>query len=106
MKIQYKILVVLILVGVIWISGCTPKEIPPEKYCEKDEDCVINDCCRCSDELINKNFINCTDYPVCPMMTCDTLTGRSIASPKCIKNECKLIIKKPLGYIFYKITKK
>jgi len=107
MKIQYKILLIFVLVILILTNGCIKKEIPPEKYCKKDTDCVVNDCCSCSDELINRNFINCTgDNSLCPALACNTLTNKGIAIPKCIKNECSLVIKKPVSYIFYKIREK
>jgi len=32
----------LILISVILVSGCTIKEIPPEKYCKTDEDCLTS----------------------------------------------------------------
>lgn len=42
MKIDYKIFLIVVLIGVVLVSGCVKEEIPPEKYCENDDDCLTS----------------------------------------------------------------
>ena len=58
MKIQYKILLVIFCVSLFIVVGCAKKEIPPEKYCEKDEDCLTS--CGSPEghgECFNKDYV-------------------------------------------------
>ncbi len=63
MKIQYKmVLLGLILIGVVWVSGCEEKEIPLEKYCKTENDCltscgVLSGFTETGSNCYNKDFV-------------------------------------------------
>ncbi|NQV09365.1 hypothetical protein HQ529_05945 [Candidatus Woesearchaeota archaeon] len=87
-------IVLLLLVGVLVIGGCVEQSaidfenIPPEKYCKEDSDCVPAQCCHATD-VVNKDYapdcknIDCTDDCRGPL---DCLCGKTI----CENNECKI----------------
>lgn len=86
-----KTLFILVL-GVILVSGCIAEEIPEEKYCDEDSDCVPATCCH-ADSCVNKDFeqdcnsIFCTMECVPDTMDC----GQGYCA--CINNECKAVMR-------------
>ncbi len=53
------IILILIIITIVIYQLYLVKEVPPEKYCEMDTDCVPNKCCHPT-ELINMKYA-----PVC-----------------------------------------
>ena len=95
------ILVAILLVGVLLlVSACSVgnsevKNIPLEKQCQTDTDCVRDACCH-ANSAVNKNYapecggLLCTQS--CEPNTLDCGQGK-IA---CVKGECLAIIDNPL----------
>lgn len=74
-----------------FLISCTTSEIPPEKQCSVDEDCVPAECCHPTD-VVNKNYapdcagIFCTMD--CQGGTLDCQQGEI----KCLQGECQAVI--------------
>lgn len=87
----------MIVIGLLFLLGCQvpsddiSKDIPAEKFCTSDEDCVPRQCCH-PDEAVNKEYapdcggIFCTQE--CKPGTLDCNQGEI----KCINNTCTAII--------------
>ncbi len=106
MKINWKLLMLLALFGLFLISGCTKSvnnaNIPPEKYCVEDSDClrVKDGCCNCNmggkTTVINKEYRSQWEADLleqCKGMDCLAVISDDwtcTATPKCIDNECAL----------------
>ena len=82
---------VLFLILVLFLVSCTTREIPVEKQCLADGDCVPATCCHATD-AVNKDYapdcagIFCTQ--VCEPGTIDCGQGEV----GCVDGECQVII--------------
>lgn len=81
------ILCVFSLIFLIVLSGCVQKEIPPEKYCEKDEDCVPNKRCHPT-EVVNQNYQLPPENETGCTQDCRTILDCGRAKPVCRFNQC------------------
>ena len=82
--------VCLVLISILLVSCAS--EIPAEKQCSVDEDCVRATCCHASD-VVNKEF-----GPDCAGMICtaDCVPGTLDCQQgeiKCLSGECSVVIK-------------
>lgn len=93
MKKNYKLIVLLFLGVIILLMGyqlINKKEILPEKYCKKDDDCVPSQCCHAT-KVINKKYASPCTGAMCTL-SCETILDCGVSKPVCKNNQC--IIKK------------
>lgn len=80
----------LFLVLILFLAACTA-QVPPEKQCTADADCVPATCCHPT-EAVNVNYApDCTDVfctQVCEPGTLDCNQGEV----KCVDGQCQAII--------------
>ncbi len=83
-------LICLFFLSLLFLVSCTT-EIPPEKVCVVDDDCVPNACCHAND-AVNKGHL-----PDCGMTMCTAVCEPGTldcggGEIKCVDGECKAII--------------
>ncbi|MBI2653253.1 hypothetical protein HYX02_00430 [Candidatus Woesearchaeota archaeon] len=79
------------MITMIFVSACTKinkGSIPPEKYCEKDTDCVPNKCCHAEDVVNIKYAPNCNGVGC--TKDCRTILDCRFGTPICRYNQCTI----------------
>lgn len=91
---KQKVVIGVILVALVFLVSCTTttSNIPPDKQCSADSDCVKAACCHAIG-AVNKNF-----GPDCTGMMCTTecVPGTLDCQQgeiKCLNNECTVVLK-------------
>lgn len=89
-KMKKRNFLIGLLVLIVLISGCISniKDIPPEKYCEKNSDCVPNKCCH-PNKVINKKFAPNCEGTICTTVCSSILDCREWKAI-CKNNACEV----------------
>lgn len=91
MKKKYKLIIFLLFAVVILTvsySLFTRTKIPPEKYCEYDDECKPDKCCHAENAINTKFAPNCTGIGC--TKDCRTILDCQFGKPVCIDNVCKI----------------
>ena len=86
-----KVVIGVVLVFSLLVLSCAPEDIPPEKFCELDDECVPAQCCHPTDAVNKEHAPDCSDTfctEVCQPNTLDCGQGEI----KCIDNQCTAVI--------------
>lgn len=103
-----KIILILLVIGLILISGCIPEvKVEDVNDCASDSDCIIvaQDYCR-TVASINKNYLNIwerhlekeTEKYKGQRILCEPTLPLSFYEAKCVEGKCKaILIEEKLG---------
>lgn len=86
---------VLLLMGCLLFVSCTQtnlNNVPENKLCQKDGDCVPAACCHASDAVNLQNAPNCKGM-MCTMDCAPKTLDCGQGEIKCVENECTAVIK-------------
>ncbi|MFH0701805.1 MAG: hypothetical protein V2A62_05205 [Candidatus Woesearchaeota archaeon] len=86
---------VLLLIVSLWLVSCTQTNldnVPENKLCQKDSDCVSAACCHAKEAVNSQNAPNCKGM-MCTMECVPETLDCSQGEIKCLKKECTVILK-------------
>lgn len=85
-----------LLLVFLFLIACSPVEkvpVSPEKSCSFDSDCFPSECCHANDSVNLENAPKCSGI----MCTMDCVPGTIDCGQgeiKCLKNQCRAVMKK------------
>lgn len=91
MKMKYALMLLLVM-SLLLVSCAAPSNVPANKLCEADSDCVPASCCHAQEAVNLDNAPNCKGM-LCTMECVPKTLDCGQGEVKCVKNECTVIIK-------------
>ena len=89
MKIRYFLLVMIV---VLFLVSCATNEVPENKLCSSDSDCVPASYCH-ANESVNSKFAPKCEGMLCTMECVPETLDCGQGEVKCVEKECKVVFK-------------
>lgn len=81
----------LLLGLLVLVVSCTQTNIPPEKQCQVDGDCIPSSCCHSTD-AVNKNYPPDCEGIICTVDCQGGTLDCGQGEIKCLQNQCTAVI--------------
>ncbi len=86
-----KLVIGVVLMFSIFLISCTPQDIPPEKLCESDDECVAASCCHSTDAVNKDHRPDCSNV-FCTMECKPGTLDCGQGEIRCIDNKCTAVL--------------
>jgi hypothetical protein len=82
---------ILVMLLCMFLVSCTPQDVPLEKLCQVDADCVAAQCCHPTDVVNKENAPDCEDV-ACTLSCEENTLDCGQGEIKCIANVCTAVL--------------